>query len=117
VPPCRTCNCRSSRPIWPRCLRGPSRAFSLRASGFRDLGDSLDDLIRGLDVHLGTPEEVAESLSADRTIDHATDVAIQVHSVDPPHPLILRSAELFATRVAPALGWTAPPTLALAAAS
>jgi putative FMN-dependent luciferase-like monooxygenase len=117
----------ASRSVFVADSRSEARALAetglrriaerFRGSGFRDLGDSLDDLIRGLDVHLGTPEEVAESLSADRTIDHATDVAIQVHSVDPPHPLILRSAELFATRVAPALGWTAPPTLALAAAS
>jgi hypothetical protein len=29
-----------------------------------------------------------------------------VHSVDPPHPFVLRSIELLATEVAPALGWT-----------
>jgi len=30
---------------------------------------------------------------------------VQVHSVDPPHPFILRSLELVAEKVAPALGW------------
>jgi putative FMN-dependent luciferase-like monooxygenase len=117
----------ASRSVFVADSRAEARALAdiglrriadrFRAGGFRDLGDGLDDLIQGLDVHLGTPEDVAESLANDRTLDHATDVAIQVHSVDPPHPLILRSAELFATRVAPALGWTAPPSRTLAAAS
>jgi hypothetical protein len=35
-----------------------------------------------------------------------TDLVFQVHSVDPPHPYILRSIELVAEKVAPALGWT-----------
>jgi putative FMN-dependent luciferase-like monooxygenase len=91
-------------------------ADRFRATGFRDLGHSLDDLIRGLDVHIGTPDDVAASLAADATLAHATDVAVQVHSVDPPHPFILRSIELFATKVAPALGWASEP-LPLAAAS
>jgi hypothetical protein len=30
---------------------------------------------------------------------------MQVHSIDPPHPFILRSIELMAEKVAPALGW------------
>jgi hypothetical protein len=32
----------------------------------------------------------------------------QVHSVDPPHEYILRSIELIASEVAPALGWQSP---------
>jgi putative FMN-dependent luciferase-like monooxygenase len=68
-------------------------------------GDSLDDLIAGMDVHLGTPDEVIASLQADATLSRVTDLVFQVHSVDPPHPLILRSIELAATEVAPALGW------------
>jgi putative FMN-dependent luciferase-like monooxygenase len=67
---------------------------------------SLDDMIRGMDTHLGTVDDVVASLAADTTLERVTDVAVQVHSVDPPHPFILRSIELFATRVAPALGWT-----------
>ena len=72
-------------------------------------GDTLDDLIFAMDSHVGTPDEVAESLAADRVLDHATEIAVQVHSVDPPHDFILRSIELFATQVAPALGWVDPP--------
>ena len=66
---------------------------------------SLDDIIAAFDVHLGTPDAVIASLRADTTLERVTDVAVQVHSVDPPHPLILRSIELFVTDVAPALGW------------
>lgn len=67
--------------------------------------DSLEGLIRAFDQHVGDPDDVAESLAADASLEHATDVAVQVHSVDPPHPFVLRSIELFARRVAPRLGW------------
>lgn len=82
------------------------------ADGFRRAGQTipgrtLDELIVSLDTHLGTPEEVAASLAADATLARATEVAFQVHSVDAPHDFVLRSIELFATEVAPALGWRA----------
>ena len=76
-----------------------------KASGFPPRGDTLADIIATYDVHVGTPEEVIESLAADTALARATDLAFQVHSVDPPHAAILRSIELVATRVAPALGW------------
>jgi putative FMN-dependent luciferase-like monooxygenase len=69
---------------------------------------SLDDLIAAFDTHLGTSQDVIDSLAQDRTLDRATDIAVQVHSVDPPHPFILRSIELVALQVAPALGWCRP---------
>ena len=94
-------------------LRRAAEGF--RRSGQRIPGDTLDELIVSLDTHLGTPEEVAESLAADSTLARATEVAFQVHSVDAPHEHVLRSIELFATEVAPALGWaTAGPSLATA---
>lgn len=68
-------------------------------------GGSLADLIAAFDVHVGTASDVIASLQADRTLAHATDLAVQVHSVDPPHAQILRSIELMASVVAPALGW------------
>lgn len=76
-------------------------------------GNSLQDLIESFDTHVGTPEDVIESLSADTTLAHATDLVFQVHSVDPPHPLILRSIELTAEKVAPALGWPGVATPSL----
>ncbi|MBV9813173.1 MAG: putative FMN-dependent luciferase-like monooxygenase [Acetobacteraceae bacterium] len=68
--------------------------------------DDVDAMMRTADSHIGTPEEVIASLAADRTLDRATDVTFQVHSIDPPHRHILRCIELMATVVAPALGWT-----------
>lgn len=87
-------------------LRAIAERFA--RSGHELAGTRTEDLIRAFDTHLGTPDEVAESLAADPIVTLATDVAVQVHSVDPPHPLILRSLDLFAGEVAPALGWTTP---------
>ena len=66
---------------------------------------TLDDLIAAFDVHMGRPSEVIASLQADSTLERATDLTMQVHSIDPPHPIILRAIELMAEAVAPALGW------------
>jgi putative FMN-dependent luciferase-like monooxygenase len=77
----------------------------LVAAGHVLPGRSLEDLITAFDVHIGTPDEVIESLLADSALERVTDLVFQVHSVDPPHPYILRSIELIAGKVAPALGW------------
>ncbi len=75
------------------------------AAGAPAPSGSVHDLIKAFDVHLGTPEEVIDSLRRDTTLERATDLTMQVHSIDPPHPFILRSIELMAEKVAPALGW------------
>ncbi|HEV8200485.1 MAG TPA: putative FMN-dependent luciferase-like monooxygenase [Candidatus Polarisedimenticolia bacterium] len=66
---------------------------------------SVGDLIGAFNVHLGTPDDVIASLQADSALARSTDFTVQVHSIDPPHPFILRSIELVAEVVAPALGW------------
>lgn len=71
-------------------------------------GKLVGDLITAFDAHVGTPQDVIESLGADDTLRRSTDLTMQVHSIDPPHPYILRSIELMAEVVAPALGWVAP---------
>ena len=68
--------------------------------------ESVDELIAAFDVHLGTPDDVIASLQADSALARSTDLAVQVHSIDPPHPFILRSIEMVAESVAPALGWS-----------
>ena len=65
----------------------------------------LDELITRLDVHLGTVDDVLETLSRDTALARVTDITFQVHSVDPPHRDVLRSLELTAGQVAPELGW------------
>lgn len=77
----------------------------LRKEGRPVPSGSLDQIIAGLDIHIGTPQAVIASLKADKTLDRATNLVVQVHSVDPPYGFILRSIELVACEVAPALGW------------
>ena len=77
----------------------------LRDGGRSVSGDSLEELLFTGDSHVGTPGEVIASLAADRTLDRVTDLVVQVHSMDPPQPYILRSIELMAEKVAPAFGW------------
>lgn len=74
----------------------------------------IEALIRQQDVHLGTPEEVIASLAADRVLARATELAVQVHSVDPPPAFVLRSIELVAQHVGPAFGWHRPPEIVTA---
>ena len=85
-------------------------AVGLRRAGHA-LPDDLSGLIRATDTHVGTPDELAASLAADPVLARADEVAFQVHSVDAPHELVLRSIELFATEVAPALGWATPASV------
>ena len=80
---------------------GRQRARLARLGRSTGDGTGLDAMIAAMDVHLGTPEQVVASLKTDSTLARASEV----HSIDPPHPFILRSLELVAEVVAPALGW------------
>ena len=68
-------------------------------------GMSVHDQVAAMDIHIGNPEDVIASLQTDSTLARATDLTVQSHSIDPPHQFILRSIELVAAAVAPALGW------------
>jgi putative FMN-dependent luciferase-like monooxygenase len=116
-----------SRSVFVADDRAEARHFALlglrrfvtyaRAAGFTLAGDTLDELLLASDAHVGTPEEVIASLAADRTLERVTDLVVQVHPLDPPHRLILRSIELVADKVAPAFGWRRPALAALAPAA
>jgi putative FMN-dependent luciferase-like monooxygenase len=69
-------------------------------------GETTAEMIKAFDTHVGTPDDVIASLRNESTLDRITDLVFQVHSVDPPHPYVLRSIELIAEKVAPELGWT-----------
>jgi putative FMN-dependent luciferase-like monooxygenase len=84
---------------------GRHRARLTRLGRATGDGSGLDAMIVAMDVHLGTPDKVIASLQTDNALARATEVAVQVHSIDPPHPFILRSIELVAEVVAPAFGW------------
>ncbi|MGZ5755010.1 MAG: putative FMN-dependent luciferase-like monooxygenase [Burkholderiales bacterium] len=83
------------------------RGTGAKLAGVRRLppGCSIEEAVALLDIHTGSPEDVIASLQADSALARATDWTVQVHSIDPPHSHILRSIELIAQVVAPALGW------------
>src|SRR5699024_3099534 len=76
-----------------------------RLVGYDTSALSLDELLVATDTYLGTPEQVIERLSRDRVLDRVTDVSFQVHSMPATNETALRSIELLATEVAPALGF------------
>lgn len=92
-----------------------TRALRLAEDGLRQLAETMfhrdtdglgiDELARLTDTHVGTVDEVVASLAADEAIAAATDVTFQVHSIAATHELTLRSLELLASEVAPALGY------------
>jgi putative FMN-dependent luciferase-like monooxygenase len=88
--------------------RGIARSRQmLESAGVVLPGDVPDAELAGyLDLHVGTPEQVRATLTADPILSRATDIVFQPHPIDPPHEVVLRSLELIATDIAPALGWT-----------
>jgi alkanesulfonate monooxygenase SsuD/methylene tetrahydromethanopterin reductase-like flavin-dependent oxidoreductase (luciferase family) len=84
--------------------RQRARYAAIGRTGFVE-GMSVHDQIAAMDIHIGTSEHVIASLRADTALARATDFTVQSHSIDPPHQFILRSIELVAGTVAPALGW------------
>ena len=84
--------------------RQRARFAVIGRAGFVE-GMSVHDQIAAMDIHIGTADDVIGSLRTDSVLARATDLTVQVHSIDPPHPFILRSIELVADKVAPALGW------------
>ncbi|WP_027346834.1 putative FMN-dependent luciferase-like monooxygenase [Hamadaea tsunoensis] len=92
--------------------RGIERSLPMaKALGYQlPAGATPDELLKIFDIHVGTPEQVIAELGTDHVLAAATDIVFQVHPVDPPHELTLRSIELIASEVAPALGWTPAST-------
>ncbi|KHJ69824.1 luciferase [Pantoea rodasii] len=79
------------------------QAQQFQAAGHVITGTTLESHARQLDAHFGDAPSVLTSLLADSTLRRATDITFQVHSIDPPHADILRSIELIADHIAPAL--------------
>ena len=97
---------RRRRCAWPKSAwRGTRARYAAIGRAVFVEGMSVHDQIAAMDIHIGTPDDVIASLRADTALARATDLTVQSHSIDPPHPFILRSIELVAEAVAPALGW------------
>jgi putative FMN-dependent luciferase-like monooxygenase len=91
--------------------RGIARSLPMLAAQGVVVPEGVSDveLAAYLDLHVGTPDQVLAGLVTDPILRSATDLVFQPHPVDPPHDVVLRSLELLAARVAPALGWTPQP--------
>ena len=85
---------------------GAARALGVEVPA----GASREELLALFDLPVGTPERVVAELKADDVLLAATDLVFQSHPIDPPHEVLLRSLELIAGEVAPALGWIPDPT-------
>lgn len=66
---------------------------------------TLAEKLQRVETVIGTPRDVIAALRKDTVANAASEVSIQVHSIDPPASVTRRSLELFAREVAPALGW------------
>jgi putative FMN-dependent luciferase-like monooxygenase len=87
--------------------QGIARSRHILASTGVSIPDGVDDaeLAAYLDLHVGTPAQVRATLAEDPILPRASDIVFQPHPIDPPHEVVLRSLELLAQDVAPALGW------------
>jgi alkanesulfonate monooxygenase SsuD/methylene tetrahydromethanopterin reductase-like flavin-dependent oxidoreductase (luciferase family) len=87
--------------------RGIARSLPMLAAQGVAVPEGVSDaeLAAYLDLHVGTSEQVLATLAEDPVLPRASDIVFQPHPVDPPHDVVLRSLELIARDVAPALGW------------
>jgi hypothetical protein len=76
--------------------------------GFFPAGLSQDGYYARSHIHYGHPEEVVESLRADRVLPLATELICKVHPGHPTPDQIVKALERIAAEVAPALGWQPP---------
>ncbi|WP_394553566.1 LLM class flavin-dependent oxidoreductase [Agromyces sp. MMS24-JH15] len=56
-------------------------------------------------IHYGSPDDIVESLLADRTLAQADELVFQVQPGQPGFDALLRTVRTVATEIAPALGW------------
>ena len=78
---------------------------TLISRGAFPTGLSREEAYARIHIHYGHPEEVVASIRADRLTPLSTDLICQVQPGDPTPAQILKSLELVAREVAPALGW------------
>jgi len=109
-----------SRAVYPAADR--QTAVAHMASGLADYVDSMVErgfFPAGLSqaeyftrshIHYGHPEQVVESLRADRVLPLTTELICQVHPGHPTPDQILKALERIANEVAPALGWRSERT-------
>jgi hypothetical protein len=104
-----------SRTVYPAADRATARtdlrggigrqADMLERRGTLARGLSEDETFERLNVIHGHPEQVIAALSADRTLQYASDLIVQFDPGRVSHAQALAALERTALEVAPALGW------------
>jgi alkanesulfonate monooxygenase SsuD/methylene tetrahydromethanopterin reductase-like flavin-dependent oxidoreductase (luciferase family) len=103
-----------TRTIYPAASRAESLAAmeqGVRGWSARMLRDdswqtlAADRLFARHNIYTGTPTDIAEALSADQALGHATDLLIQVQPGEPGFARTVRALTTIALDIAPALGW------------
>lgn len=88
----------------------PIRANSLEyyaAAGWVDRGVDDATLLQAMNVHVGTPDDVAAQLAAEPVLELATDLVLAVEGPGAADiDVAIAALETIATRIAPGLGWT-----------
>jgi alkanesulfonate monooxygenase SsuD/methylene tetrahydromethanopterin reductase-like flavin-dependent oxidoreductase (luciferase family) len=76
--------------------------------GFFPAGLSQEDYFARSHIHYGHPEQVVDSLRADKILPFTSELICQVQPGHPTPDQILTALERIAHEVAPALGWSKP---------
>jgi alkanesulfonate monooxygenase SsuD/methylene tetrahydromethanopterin reductase-like flavin-dependent oxidoreductase (luciferase family) len=77
----------------------------LTGRGAFPAGLTEEQAFKRIHIHYGHPEDVIASIREDRLFAFSTELICQVQPGDPTQKQILKSMELLAKEVAPALGW------------
>jgi alkanesulfonate monooxygenase SsuD/methylene tetrahydromethanopterin reductase-like flavin-dependent oxidoreductase (luciferase family) len=88
-------------------MEAPVRRMAERMikAGRFPAGLSSEEYFELMHISYGSPEEVAQRLATDRVLPLATDLIVQFSPAAPVLDEAIAALELFATQVAPALGW------------
>jgi alkanesulfonate monooxygenase SsuD/methylene tetrahydromethanopterin reductase-like flavin-dependent oxidoreductase (luciferase family) len=105
-----------SRSVYPAQDRATAQAHlaegvlafhqQLAGAGVVAEAGSLDEVFAAHNIHYGHPDEIVKSLSADPTLDGATELIFQVQPGQPGFDATLTALESVARDIAPHLGWT-----------
>ncbi|MFZ4894563.1 LLM class flavin-dependent oxidoreductase [Plantibacter sp. Mn2098] len=67
---------------------------------------SMHELLDAMNVYHGTPADIIDDLRADPVLPYSSDLILAVQNESTPIDEAIRTLELIATEIAPALGWS-----------
>lgn len=90
--------------LWPD-LRDNSLDYYVNAGWVRPDPEP-EELLRAMNVHHGTSEDIAASLAAEPVLGLATELILAVQAHTTPVSEAIQTLEVIATEIAPSLGWS-----------